>query len=184
SARRTVNHHRAPHLHHPRGRQDHRDGPRAHFGDGDACGSGYRRWYLSAVASTAVHRGRRGGGTVSVRSMTGFAHARKSLHQGEILLSVKAVNHRGLDVHVHMPPEMDAFEGAMRKAIKTRVSRGHLQINLTWNSANGMASDTTLNRPLLESYLAAFEQAQREFHLGGSPDLNVAFRIPGMFRND
>jgi uncharacterized protein (TIGR00255 family) len=116
--------------------------------------------------------------------MTGFAQVRKNLHQGEILLSVKAVNHRGLDVHLHMPPEMDAFEGAMRKAIKTRVSRGHLQINLTWNRANGVASDTTLNRPLLESYLAAFEQAKREFHLGGSPDLNVAFRIPGMFRND
>jgi uncharacterized protein (TIGR00255 family) len=117
--------------------------------------------------------------------MTGFAQVRKNLPQGEILLSVKAVNHRGLDIHLHVPPEMDAFEGAMRKAIKTRVSRGHLQVNLTWNRVNnGVASDTTLNRPLLESYLAAFEQAKREFHLDGSPDLNVAFRIPGMFRND
>ena len=116
--------------------------------------------------------------------MTGFAQVRKSLHQGEILLSVKAVNHRGLDVHLHMPPEMDAFEAAMRKAIKTRVSRGHLQLNLSWNRTNGEASETSLNRPLLEAYLAAFEQAQREFHLGGSPDLNGAFRVHGMFRND
>lgn len=116
--------------------------------------------------------------------MTGFAQVRKSLPQGEILLSLKAVNHRGLDVHVHMPPEMDAFEGALRKAIKSRVSRGHLQLNLTWSRTNGQASESSLNRPLLEAYLAAFEQAQREFHLGGSPDLNVAFRVPGMFRSD
>ena len=42
---------------------------------------------------------------MSVRSMTGFAQVRKNLHQGEILLSVKAVNHRGLDVHVGRMPK-------------------------------------------------------------------------------
>jgi uncharacterized protein (TIGR00255 family) len=79
---------------------------------------------------------------------------------------------------------MDAFEPALRKAIKGRVARGHLQLNVTWNRTNGSAVDSSLNRPLLEAYLAAFEQAQKEFHLTGAPDLNVAFRIPGMFRTD
>ncbi len=114
--------------------------------------------------------------------MTGFAQVRKTVASGELVLSVKTVNHRGLDMHLHLPPEMDAFETALRKAIKGRVARGHLQLNLTWN--NGSVADSSLNRPLLEAYLAAFEQAQREFHLTGAPDLNVAFRIPGMFRTD
>jgi uncharacterized protein (TIGR00255 family) len=116
--------------------------------------------------------------------MTGFAQVRKSVPAGELVLSVKTVNHRGLDIHLHLPPEMDAFESAMRKAVKGRVARGHLQLNLTWNRANGIAADATLNRPLLEAYLAAFEQAQREFHLTSTPDLNVAFRIAGMFRTE
>jgi uncharacterized protein (TIGR00255 family) len=116
--------------------------------------------------------------------MTGFAQVRKSLPAGEVTLNVKTVNHRGLDVHVHLPPEMDAFESALRKAIKGRVSRGHLQLNVTWSRTNGMAAASTLNRPLLEAYLAAFEQAQREFHLSGTPDLNVAFRVPGMIRTE
>ncbi|HVP47525.1 MAG TPA: YicC/YloC family endoribonuclease [Bryobacteraceae bacterium] len=119
---------------------------------------------------------------MSVRSMTGFAQVRKSVREGEIVLSVKTVNHRGLDMHLHLPPEMDAFESAMRKAIKGRVARGHLQLNVAWNRVNGAAADSSLNRPLLEAYLEAFERAQREFHLAGTPDLNVAFRIPGMFR--
>jgi uncharacterized protein (TIGR00255 family) len=114
--------------------------------------------------------------------MTGFAQVRKSVREGEIVLSVKTVNHRGLDMHFHLPPEMDAFESAMRKAVKGRVARGHLQLNVTWNRTNGLAADSSLNRPLLEAYLAAFERARREFSLASTLDLNVAFRIPGMFR--
>ncbi len=121
---------------------------------------------------------------MSVRSMTGFAQVRRTIGGGEVFLSVKTVNHRGLDVHLHLPPELDALETALRKAIKDRLARGHVQLNLTWNRSNGSTADSGLNRPLLEAYLAAFEQAQREFHLPGSPDLNVAFRIPGMFRTD
>ena len=116
--------------------------------------------------------------------MTGFAQVRKNVHQGEVLLSIKTVNHRGLDMHLHLPPEMDASEIAMRRVIKGRVARGHLQLNVTWNRTNGAAADAFLNRPLLEAYLAAFEQARREFHLTGAPDLNVAFRVPGMFRTE
>jgi len=114
--------------------------------------------------------------------MTGFAQVRKNVTAGELVLSVKTVNHRGLDMHLHLPAEMDAFETALRKTIKGRVVRGHLQLNVAWNRANGSAADSSLNRPLLEAYLAAFEQARSEFQLKGEPDLNVAFRIAGMFR--
>jgi uncharacterized protein (TIGR00255 family) len=116
--------------------------------------------------------------------MTGFAQVRKSTGSNEIVLSVKTVNHRGLDMHLHLPPEMDAAENALRKTIKGRVARGHLQLNVTWNRTNGAAADACLNRPLLEAYVTAFEQAQREFHLSGTLDLNAAFRVPGMFRTE
>ena len=42
--------------------------------------------------------------------MTGFARVRKAVPAGEIVLSVKSVNHRGLDMHFHLPPELDPFE--------------------------------------------------------------------------
>jgi uncharacterized protein (TIGR00255 family) len=116
--------------------------------------------------------------------MTGFAQVCKNLGGGEAVVSLKTVNHRGLDMHIHLPPEMDTFESALRKAIKGRVARGHLQLNVTWNRSNGSGADTSLNRPLLEAYLAAFQQARHEFHLSSAPDLNVAFRVPGMFRTE
>jgi uncharacterized protein (TIGR00255 family) len=113
--------------------------------------------------------------------MTGFARVRKTAPDVEIVLSVKSVNHRGLDMHFHLPSELDACETAMRVAVKGKVVRGHLQVHVGVNRTS-LANGSYLNRPLMEAYLGAFDEARKEFRLKGDPDLNTAFRIPGMFR--
>lgn len=116
---------------------------------------------------------------MSVRSMTGFARIRKEIPNGELILSLKGVNHRGLDLHFHLPNELDSLENDVRGVIKAGVARGHLQIHVALNS-NGEGDAAPLNRPLMQAYLAAFAEASKEFGLAGSPDLNTALRIPGM----
>src|SRR5262245_18475527 len=115
--------------------------------------------------------------------MTGFARVRKTIPEGEIVLSVKSVNHRALDLHFHLPPELDPFEAALRKTIKGLVARGHLQIHISFTQS-AQAGDAALNKHLLTAYLSAFQQASAEFGVSGKPDLNVALRIPGMLRGD
>ncbi len=56
-----------------------------------------------------------------IRSMTGFARVQRTTPLGEISVSLKSVNHRGLDLHFHLGAEMDSFEGAMRAALKRSV---------------------------------------------------------------
>src|SRR5439155_18993128 len=68
---------------------------------------------------------------------------------------------------------LDPFEAAIRRAIKNRVARGHLQLNIAWSQVSGPADGSSLNRPLLEAYVAAFHFAARQFQLPGTPDLNV-----------
>ena len=116
--------------------------------------------------------------------MTGFARVRKTIPEGDIVLSVKSVNHRALDLHFHLPPELDPFEGALRKAIKGLVARGHLQVHVSFVQPMEAAAGSALNKPLLAAYLSAFQQATAEFGLSGKPDLNVALRIPGMIRGE
>jgi tetratricopeptide (TPR) repeat protein len=115
--------------------------------------------------------------------MTGFARVRKTIPEGEFVLSAKSVNHRALDLHFHLPPELDPFEASLRKAIKGHIARGHLQIHVSFSQALDVAA-AALNKPLLASYLSAFQQAAAVFGLSGKPDLNVALRIPGMIRGD
>ena len=118
---------------------------------------------------------------MSVRSMTGFARVRRATPDGEIVVSIKTVNHRGLDMHFHLAPELDPFETAIRNTVKTKVARGHLQINVAINRA-AAADASNLNRPLLQAYLQAFRAAAEEFGLKGEPDLNAALRLPGMLQ--
>ncbi|HYP12592.1 MAG TPA: YicC/YloC family endoribonuclease, partial [Bryobacteraceae bacterium] len=62
--------------------------------------------------------------------MTGFARVRATIQGVEATLSIKSVNHRALDLHFYMPPEMDPFESAMRTAIKKSVARGHVDVRV------------------------------------------------------
>jgi uncharacterized protein (TIGR00255 family) len=116
-----------------------------------------------------------------LRSMTGFARARRALGEGEVVVSLKSLNHRGLDVQVHAPSAADPLENAIRAMVKTRLARGHVEVRIALpaNSQNG--SGPALNRPLLAEYLKAFRDVASEHRLASTPDLNAAFRIPGMF---
>lgn len=115
---------------------------------------------------------------MSLRSMTGFARVRKDTEQGEIVATLKSVNHRGLDMHCRMPSEMDALEHDVRGVVKGGVARGHVEIQISFTRTAGAAA--TLNRPLLDAYVQAFRDAAALYGLGGQPDLNSALSIPGM----
>jgi len=116
-----------------------------------------------------------------LRSMTGFARARRPLGDKELIVSIKTVNHRGLDVHIHAPSSADAFENAIRTAVKARLSRGHADVRLNLPDFSRNGNSTSINHELLEEYVAAFRDAAKRHGLDSLPDLNAALRLPGMF---
>ena len=119
---------------------------------------------------------------MSVKSMTGFARVRRELPEGELVVSLKSVNHRGLDLHFHMTPALDAFEPAIRSLLKSRVSRGHVQVQIAFSLNRN--ENAALNHELLGAWLAAFRHAAGRYHLTCEPDLNEAMRLPGMLQSE
>ncbi|MBI4875694.1 MAG: YicC family protein [Acidobacteria bacterium] len=115
--------------------------------------------------------------------MTGFARVRVGVDDGEFVVSVKSVNHRGLDVHFHMSADLDPLENAMRAAVKERVARGHVEIRIAYNRSRGAAA-VTWSRPLMEAYIQGVKQAAAIYGVRSEPDLNVAFQVPGMMVED
>jgi len=111
--------------------------------------------------------------------MTGFARVSRAIPEGEIVFSLKSVNHRGLDVHFHAPAELDALEADLRGVIKSGVARGHVQVHIFITRA-GADGGSSLNRTLLDAYFRAFREAAGLYQVGGTPDLNAALAIPGM----
>src|SRR5215813_13463454 len=116
----------------------------------------------------------------TLRSMTGFARARRHLGDGEIVVSAKTVNHRGLDVQVRAPEAADPFEGAIRAAVKNKIARGHVEVRVSLPKSSNQTGSVALNRDLMDTYLKAFREASELYGLDSQPDLNGALRMPGM----
>lgn len=115
---------------------------------------------------------------MSIRSMTGFAQVKSQAGEGvSFTLSLKSVNHRFLDPQLRLPPEMDALEIKLRRMLKERLARGHVDVTLVVERRAGEGFG--FNRELVGGYVAAFRRAAAEFGAPGEPDLNAVFRMPG-----
>jgi uncharacterized protein (TIGR00255 family) len=113
-----------------------------------------------------------------LRSMTGFAQVKGQVNAGlAFSLALKSVNHRFLDLHFRLPSNTDALEMKLRRLLKEKMARGHVEVTLSveYAGSNGVA----LNRQLVGSYVQAFRAAADEFGVTGEPDLNVVLRMPG-----
>src|ERR1019366_8648711 len=113
---------------------------------------------------------------MKLRSMTGFAQVKGQVAaQLAFALSLKSVNHRFLDLHFRLPSDTDSLEMKLRRILKAKLARGHVEVilNLDRSGPNGVA----LNRQLIAGYVEAFRAAADEF--AGEPDLNVVLRMPG-----
>jgi uncharacterized protein (TIGR00255 family) len=131
---------------------------------------------------------------MTIRSMTGFAQVKGEIRQNGgstsptdgvsredarlgFTLSLKSVNHRFLDLHFRLPSGTDSLEMQLRRLLKEKVARGHVEVSLSLDRAT---SETfSLNRELIGGYISAFRAAASEFALSAEPDLNAVLRIPG-----
>jgi uncharacterized protein (TIGR00255 family) len=110
--------------------------------------------------------------------MTGFAQAKEQVNdQLNFTLSLKSVNHRFLDLHLRMPPDCDALEMKLRRAVKDKIARGHVDVVLNIQRSN--AAGFAVNKTLVGGYVQAFRDAAKEFAVAAEPDLNAVFKLPG-----
>ena len=116
---------------------------------------------------------------MGARSMTGFSRVRRSGDAGEMIVTLKSVNHRALDIHTHLTAELEEFDPLLRTAIRESVARGHIDARVVFTPQHaGPASG--LNKALFEAYLAALEQARKDYGVHSPPDLHCALQVPGM----
>jgi uncharacterized protein (TIGR00255 family) len=115
--------------------------------------------------------------------MTGFA--RVSGRVRDVLswnLSLKSVNHRFLDLHMRLPAGAEPLEMRLRRLLKEKVLRGHLEVTLSVE--RGLRPSAHFDRDLLQGYIAAFRAAASESALQQQPDLNAIFRLPGVLTGE
>jgi uncharacterized protein (TIGR00255 family) len=115
---------------------------------------------------------------MNIRSMTGYSQVKMNADdQLAFTLSLKAVNHRFLDLHLRLPAEMDPIEMKVRRVLKERLHRGHIEVTLSLERSGGAAF--SVNRDLVGGYLRTFREVAEEFGVSAEPDLNAVLKMPG-----
>lgn len=112
--------------------------------------------------------------------MTGFGRGAYVGENFAVTVELKTVNNRFLDVNLRLSQELSALESTIKRQIGNRLSRGRVDVNLTYERSVEVSYE--LNRPVINGYLSAFKQLQEEFALTGEPDLNMIARLPNVLQ--
>ena len=109
---------------------------------------------------------------VVIRSMTGYGRAEGRYKTVPIVVEVRSVNHRHCEVVTRLPKIMQWHEERFRKQVQDRLSRGRIDVSVSFNGDGEAAGlELRLDHALARQYLAALKELQRDLRLPGSPDL-------------
>jgi uncharacterized protein (TIGR00255 family) len=113
-----------------------------------------------------------------IKSMTGFASLTRDDELATISVTVKAVNHRFLDLQLRIPPSLAAAESRIRTLAQSRVARGRLEISVSIQQRRVTAIEVELNEPFLDALKAALERARERGYISGQINASDLLRFP------
>src|SRR6188508_1782564 len=95
-----------------------------------------------------------------IKSMTGFASLTHEDDRATIGVTVRAVNHRFLDVQLRIPQSLGDLEPRVRALLQKRLARGRVELAISVQLRNPSAPTVELNEAFANALAAAIEQAR------------------------
>ena len=94
-------------------------------------------------------------------SMTGYGAGTAETADYRVVVEMKAVNQRFLEIAPHMPRAFGAWEGDLRELIRTRVARGKLDVYVSFEDRSEKRYAVHVNEGLARAYYAALGRVAR-----------------------
>ena len=116
-----------------------------------------------------------------IKSMTGYGRAVEAVNGREFTVELRSVNNRYLDCTVKMPRSVAFAEDAVKQAVKQAVSRGKVDVFISIKSEAADDTKITLNKAVMEGYLAAMRQMVTEFGVADDISVSTVARLPEIF---
>jgi uncharacterized protein (TIGR00255 family) len=96
-------------------------------------------------------------------------------------VELRSVNNRYLDCTVKLTRSLSFAEETVKQAVKKAVSRGKVDVFISMKSENADDTTITLNKAVLEGYLAAMRQMVTEFGVQDDISVSTVSRLPEVF---
>lgn len=119
-----------------------------------------------------------------MKSMTGYGRARQTLHERDITVELRAVNHRYLDVNVKAPRVYGFLEDAVKTDVSKVIARGKVDVFISIDSSASGDVKISLNHKILESYLDALHEMRDQYALTDDISVMRLARLPDVFSSE
>ncbi len=113
-----------------------------------------------------------------IKSMTGFGRGEAADDYRKITVELKSVNHRYLDINVKMPRKLNYFETAVRGMVKNGVSRGKVDVFVTYEDLAERDVSVKYSPVLAREYLDYLETMAVDLSLDDDIRVSTLARFP------
>ena len=97
-----------------------------------------------------------------MNSMTGFGRAKLEKEGREYLVEIRSVNHKYSDITVKAPRNILCFEDKIRKSILNRISRGKVDVFITYENYGIKGKNLIINKELAKKYIQELTELAEE----------------------
>ena len=116
-----------------------------------------------------------------IKSMTGFASLTREDERGAIGLTLRAVNHRFLDLQVRMPPLLADLEPRLRGVLQKRLARGRIELTVSLQLRQSLAPQVEFQEEFVRAVAAAIDVARDRGLVRGDLTPGDLLRLPQAF---
>ncbi len=114
-----------------------------------------------------------------MHSMTGFGRGSATFGEGRLVIEIKTVNHRYLEVRSRAPREFLVAESLVEQLLRKRLRRGFCTVNLWYEGNQG--GTTAIDKNSLKNHLESLIQIGEEMELCLADLVPVLANTPDLF---
>lgn len=116
-----------------------------------------------------------------LKSMTGFGRERKIIGDYDVSVEIRSVNNRYFELNTKIPRSCLFLEDKLKNLVKTKVSRGKVELSLSVSNVQGKETAVTVNNLVVESYVTALREAGKIYGLTDDLTLKDVFNMTDAF---
>jgi uncharacterized protein (TIGR00255 family) len=113
-----------------------------------------------------------------IKSMTGFASVTREDDRATISVTIRALNHRYLDLQLRIPQSLAAIESDVRALVAKRVARGRIELSLSAQARQTPGVDVEFNQEFGRALSAAIDEARLRGLVTGALTPGDLLRLP------
>lgn len=97
-----------------------------------------------------------------IKSMTGYGRSILENEGREYIVEIKSVNNRYNDISIKMPKGLNYLEDRIRKEILNSVTRGKVDVFITFNNNSDLGKNIKLNTDIAKKYISELKKLAQE----------------------